>query len=300
MRLDNFDLNLLVAFNVLMEERSVTAAARRMNITQPAMSAALKRLRESFQDELLVQNGKKMFPTPHALALAPEVEATLVRFRSLISTGTVFDPATSKRQFKLVTSDYITTVLLVPLIRTLHEEAPGIRLDLSLPSPESPELIERGEADLVISPERFMIGNHPREKIFEERLVVVGCRSNPALEGSMSVERFLGCGHVSTRIAGRDTFIEEALGKTIGERRVEVTAQSFIQVPWLLRNTNRLAVMHERLAKVCADPLSLRIADPDFDLPVMAEMMMYHSTRSKDEGLAWLRRKLIEVARSSS
>ena len=300
MRLDNFDLNLLVAFNVLMEERSVTAAARRMNITQPAMSAALKRLRDSFQDELLVQNGKKMFPTPHALALAPEVDATLVRFRSLISTGTVFDPATSKRQFKLVTSDYITTVLLVPLIRTLHEEAPGIRLDLSLPSPESPELIERGEADLVISPERFMTGSHPREKIFEERLVVVGCRSNPALEGSMSVDRFLACGHVSTRIAGRDTFIEEALGKTIGERRVEVTAQSFIQVPWLLRNTNRLAVMHERLAGVCADPLSLRIATPAFDLPVMAEMMMYHSTRSKDEGLAWLRRKLIEVARSTA
>ncbi len=299
MRLDNFDLNLLVAFNVLMEERSVTAAARRLNITQPAMSAALKRLRDSFQDELLVQNGKKMFPTPHALALAPEVDATLVRFRSLIATGTVFDPSTSKRQFKLVTSDFITTVLLVPLIRTLHEEAPGIRLDLALPTRNSSELIERGVVDLVISPEQFMEGNHPREKVFEERLVVVGCRSNPALEDSMSLERFLGCGHVSVRLAGRDTFIEDALAKLTPERRVEVTAQSFIQVPWLLRNTNRLAVMHERLARVCADPLSLRIAEPDFDLPVMGEMMMYHATRSKDEGLAWLRRKLIEVAQAA-
>ncbi len=299
MRLDNFDLNLLVAFNVLMEERSVTAAARRLNITQPAMSAALKRLRNSFQDELLVQNGKKMFPTPHALALAPEVDATLIRFRSLIATGTVFDPRTSKRQFKIVTSDFITTVLLVPLIRTLHEEAPGIRLDLTLPTPDTSELIERGVADLTISPEQFMDGDHPREKIFDERLVVVGCRSNPVLEGRMSLDQFLGCGHVSVRIAGRDTFIEDALAKVIPDRRVEVTAQSFIQVPWLLRNTNRLAVMHERLARVCADPLSLRIADTDFDLPAMREMMMYHSTRSKDEGLAWLRRKLIEVAHSS-
>ena len=299
MRLDQFDLNLLVSFNTLLETRSVTQAARRLNVTQPAMSAALKRLREAFNDELLVQRGKRMFPTQHALSLAPEVEQVLIHLRSLISTGTAFDPATSKREFKIITSDYITTVLLVPLISSLHAQAPSVRLDLSLPTIDSNDRLKRGEVDLMISPEEFLEGDHPRERIYEERLVVVACQSNTAFDSEITKEQFLGCGHVSVRIAGRDTFIENALSQVVPERRIEVTAQSFIQVPWLLRNTRRLAVMHERLAQVCAKPLALKIAPAPFKLPSMIELMMYHSTRSKDAGLAWLRSQVIEVAKRS-
>src|SRR5690606_23986690 len=101
MRLDNFDLNLLIAFDVLVEERNVTRAAARLNLTQSATSAALKRLRQAMQDDILVQHGKKMIPTSHALRLAPQVAAAIAQLRSLISASATFDPRTSTRRFQI-------------------------------------------------------------------------------------------------------------------------------------------------------------------------------------------------------
>lgn len=297
MRLDNFDLNLLVAFEVLLEERSVTRAAQRLNVTQSAMSASLKRLRESFHDELLTLHGKKMIPTQHALTLAPEVSATLVHLKALIATGTAFDPATSKRRFNINASDYITTVLLVPLIEDLQIKAPGIRLNLSLPSSQSTRRLEAGEIDLLMTPNEFLETDHPRELLFKERHVVVGARGNPTLDGPMSVEKFLECGHVAVRISNQDTFIEAILKKLAPERRIEVAAQSFIQVPWLLRGTKRLAVMHERLAIATQSVFDLAIVQSPYDLPLMREMMQHHVSRTNDAGLTWLREQIHEFAK---
>ena len=296
MRLDNFDLNLLVVFDILLEERSVTRAAIRLNVTQPAISSALKRLRESFQDELLVLHGKKMIPTQHALNLAPEISAELVRLKSLLATSTQFDPATSRRRFQINASDYITTVLLVPLVEALQNEAPGIRLNLSLPGSDSSDRLEAGEIDLILTPEEFMQGDHPRELLFEEQHVIVGWKDNPLLTGEISLTDFLACGQVIVQISGEDTFIEARLRKLFPDRHIEVAAQSFIQVPWLLRGTRRLSVMHRRLAKMTAPALDLKIADPPMDLPPMREMMQYHSTREQDAGLTWLRAKIKQLA----
>ena len=299
MRLDKFDLNLLVAFEVLLEERNVTRAAQRLNVTQSAMSASLKRLRESFQDELLVLHGKKMIPTQHALNLAPEVSSALMRLKSLIATSTRFDPATSRRRFRISASDYLTTVLIGRLIELLQVEAPGIRLNLSLPSSQSTPRLEAGEIDLLLTPEEFMIGDHPRELLFEERHVIVGWRKNPVMRAAMTQETFLDCGHVAVRISNQDTFIESILLKLLPERRIEVSAQSFIQVPWLLRGTARLSVMHERLAKVTAPMFDLAIAEPPFPLPLMREMMQSHVARSNDEGLVWLRERIKQFAKAA-
>lgn len=296
MRLDNFDLNLLVAFEVLLEERNVTRAARRLNVTQSAMSASLKRLRESFQDDLLVQHGHKMIPTHHALNLAPQVSSALMRLRSLIATSTRFDPATSQRQFRISASDYLTTVLIGGLIEFLQIEAPGVRLNLSLPGSQSAARLDADEIELLLTPNEFMTSDHPRELLFEERHVIVGWRKNPVMCAPMTQEAFLDCGHVAVRIANQDTFIEAILLKLLPERRIEVSAQSFIQVPWLLRGTNRLSVMHERLAKVTAQMFDLAITEPPFPLPIMREMMQCHVARSNDEGLSWLRNQIREFA----
>ncbi len=296
MRLDNFDLNLLVAFDVLLEERSVTRAAERLHITQSAMSAALKRLRESFQDELLVLHGKRMIPTQHALSLAPQVEEALARLKGLIASSTRFDPATSNRQFNINASDYITTVLLRPLIETLHIEAPGIRLNLSMPGASSGARLESGVVDLILTPERFITSDQPCELLFEERHVVVGWRESPIMLEPMTREAFLGAGHVSVRISDEETFIETILLKQMPGRRIEVSAQSFIQIPWLVRGTNRLSVMHERLAKVSAPMFDLVIAEPPITLPTMREVMQSHAARSTDQGLLWLRQRIRQFA----
>jgi LysR family transcriptional regulator, nod-box dependent transcriptional activator len=296
MRLDNFDLNLLVAFEALLDERSVTRAAKRLNVTQSAMSASLKRLRESFQDELLVMHGKKMIPTQHALTLAPEVTAALGRLKSLIATSTRFDPATSRRRFRLNASDYITTVLLGPLIELLQIEAPGIRLDLSLPNSGSTAQLEAGEVDLILTPDEFLESDHPRQLLFVEHFVVAGWRENPAVQAAMTRETMLQCGHIAVRIGNQDSFIEAILKKTLPERRIEVAAQSFIQVPWLLRGTNRLSLMHERLARLAAPVFDLALVPSPVELPAMHEMMQHHAARENDAGLAWLRKRIMQSA----
>jgi DNA-binding transcriptional LysR family regulator len=296
MRLESFDLNLLVAFDALLDERSVSGAARRLNLTQSAMSAALKRLREALGDPILSQHGKAMVPTPHALALAPEVSATLDALRRLTSPSAGFVPMTSSRIFRVAASDYIATVVLGPLIKALESEAPSVRLDISLPADDTPARLAKGEYDLVLTPEDFIEPGHPAELLFEEAHVVVGCARNALFAAPMTREAFASAGHVAVRIDGRNTHIENELDRLGLVRRIEVHAPSFIQAPWLLPGTRRIALMHERLARLMAPLLGLSIAEMPFALPPMREMMQFHATRAQDAGLRWLRERLSALA----
>ena len=298
MRLDSFDLNLLVAFEVLLEERNVTRAARRLHVTQSAMSASLRRLRESFGDPILAQHGKARMPTPYALALAPEISASLAGLRRLTRPNRGFDPATASRMFRIAASDYVTTVLLAPLLAQLEGEAPRIWLEIVLPDEATPERLAKGEFDLILTPEEFLEPGHPSELLFEEAHVVVGCDRNPLLHSPMTSEAFAAAGHVAVRIDGRNTYIENELSRQGLKRRVEVYAPSFIQAPWLLPGTDRIALMHERLARLMAPVLGLHTAAPPLEIPVMREMMQFHATRQSDEGLAWLRSRLVALARA--
>ncbi|MGV3555773.1 MAG: LysR family transcriptional regulator [Croceibacterium sp.] len=299
MRLDNFDLNLLVAFDSLLEQRSVTGAAQRLNVTQSAMSASLKRLRQAFQDELLVQEGRTMVPTPAALALAPKVSDAIVTLRSLISAGTGFDPATSQRRFRIVGSDYVTTVLLAPLLRELAAEAPGIGFDITLPAEDSSERLAKGAFDLVLTPQEFTSKDHPAEGLFEECHVVVGWSGNPAMTSPLDLAEFALAPQVAVRVDGRNTYIENELERMGLKRQVEIYAPSFVQVPQFLTGTMRIALMHERLARLMAPSLSLVITDPPLAIPPMREMMQYHATRAEDAGLSWLRGRLRDLANRS-
>lgn len=296
MRLDAFDLNLLVAFEALIDERSVTKAARRLHVTQSAMSASLKRLRDSFGDSILAQHGKTMVPTPYALALAPEVSASLAALRHLTRPSRTFDPATASRLFRLAASDYVTTVLLAPLLAVIEREAPRIGLEIVLPDESTPERLAKGEFDLILTPEEFLEPGHPAELLFEESHVVVGCERNPLLHAPMTTEAFAAAGHVAVRIDGRNTYIENEMSRLGLGRRIEVYAPSFIQAPWLLPRTMRIALMHERLARLMAPVLGLRTVSPPFKVPAMREMMQFHTTRQSDEGLRWLRSRLGALA----
>ncbi len=299
MRLDNFDLNLLVAFEALLHERNVTRAARRLNVTQSAMSASLKRLREALDDPILLQHGKTMIPTPHALALTPEVTAAIGLLRRLIQPTTGFDPSTSSRTFRIAASDYIATVALAPLLGALHREAPDVRLDIALPTDVTPQRLGRGDFELVLTPREFLAPEHPAELLFEERHVVVGCQANPLFARPLTRAAFAAAGHVAVRIDGRNTYIENELSRLGLARRVEVYAPSFIQAPWLLPGTPRIALMHERLARLMAPMLGLAIAEAPFAIPAMHEMMQFHAAQEGDAGLAWLRQRLGESARLS-
>ena len=196
----------------------------------------------------------------------------------------------------LTTPAYIATVVLAPLLGSLESEAPSVRFDISLPADDTPARMAKGEYDLVLTPEDFIEPGHPAELLFEEAHVVVGCATNPVFAAPMTREAFAAAGHVAVRIDGRNTHIENELDRLGLTRRIEVHAPSFIQAPWLLPGSRRIALMHERLARLMAPLLGLSIAEVPFALPPMREMMQFHATRAQDAGLRWLRERLSALA----
>ena len=290
MRLKGLDLNLLVALDVLLDERSVSRAAERLYVSQPAASAALGRLRDYFKDELLVLHGKRMIPTSYAESLMPEVSRILAQVDGMISMTAEFDPLRSERVFRFMASDYITTVLLIPMASELERLAPGVRLDARLPDDAIQLEFERGEIDVMLVPEEFTVAKHPSELVFEEPHVIVGWAENPIFQHEIGERDFFNASHVGVRI-GPDremTFTErnvEALGQA---RNMAVFAPNFSVVPWFLVGTHRLAVMQQRLAETYKSVMPLATAPLPFEFPSMRLMAQYHSARTADQSLSWL------------
>jgi LysR family transcriptional regulator, nod-box dependent transcriptional activator len=296
MRFKGLDLNLLVAFDILMATRSVSRSAEQLHLSQPAMSAALGRLRDYFGDDLLVQQGKRMFPTAYAESLMPMVHDVLRKVDAVITTSTSFDPATSQRTFRLIASDYITAAVIAPLVRKLAIDAPQIKLESVLPSDGSADLIVQGAFDLLITPEQFISPGQPAELLFEEQHVFVGWSANPLFDRTLTEEDVMAASHVAVQMGNQRTsaFADNIMEKTGRFRNIEVIASSFTIIPWLLIETNRIALMHERLARRMATMFPLAVAPIPFDFPLMREMMQFNRTRSADEGLRWLRERLRE------
>lgn len=296
MRFKRLDLNLLVVLDALLRERSVTRAARELNLSQPAMSAALARLREYFNDDILVAQGKRMVPTARAQNLAPMVARALTDIETLIVESALFDPSTSERCFRICASDYVTVVLLQPLLAEIEKTAPGISIEISPPSRAALPRLERAEIDFLLTPEQFAAQEHPRQLLFEEQHVVVGCRKNPVFRKPLTEERFFAHGQVIMALGHTQSFAEREMGELNRRRRIEVSCDSFLAVPWMLPNTRRLAVMHERLARIMVKQLPLAIAPLPFALPAMREIVQYHAARTRDGGIQWLLQGILRQA----
>jgi LysR family nod box-dependent transcriptional activator len=303
MRFKGLDLNLLVAFDALMSTCSVSRAAERLNLSQPAMSAALARLREYFDDELLVLLGKRMHPTAFADELMPQVRASLLSLETMLAKSPHFDPATSQRNFRIVTSDYTLASLIVPLVTELAEEAPGIRIDCQLPHAQSIQELDEGKVDIVITPDYVIGGNHPAYVLYEEPQLVAGAKNNPALaDGTISEADFFAAGHVAVLLGNGTTlsYADRQLELMGRPRKIEVTGAFFTAVPWLLEGTTRLAVMHHRLAMNLEGRFAIATAPLPFEMPPMKQMLSYHAGRKDDAGLTWLRNRIERIASTFS
>lgn len=301
MRFKGLDLNLLVVFDALMETRSVTRAAERIGLTQPATSAALRRLRDYFNDEIVVAVGKRMHPTPFAEGLHPQIQLALKGVERAISTPTTFDPATSSRRFRIIGSDYIMVAVLVPLIERFSRIAPDVRVEILQPNEHSAGELEAGKADLLVTPEPFLANWHPHEVLFEEEQVVVGWAENPVFARGLTAEDFYAAGHVTVAFGANRTpaFADSTLSRMGRPRHVEVTVSSFASAPWFIEGTARLAVLHERLVRQIARRFNMAWAPMPFPFPRMQEMMQFHESRADDAGLSWLRQQMREIAAQS-
>ena len=298
MRFKGLDLNLLQALDVLLEERHVSRAAERMNVTQPAMSGALTRLREYFNDPLLLQHGKRMVPTPHALSLGPRLKRLLSDIDAVVAQLSHFDPATSERAFKVIASDYVISLVFSNLARFLAEKAPGISIDFRNPSERSIEQFEQGEIDLLISPEYMMRTSHAVEHLYDEDQVVIGSSHNALMStGRISQDDFFASGHVVVELGRvrRDSYVETFFARIERKRHVAFRVSSFLAAPELVVGTPLLSVTHRSLARQYAQRLDIAIANLPFDLPPMKQMIASHEARKDDPGVQWLKQKIAKA-----
>lgn len=296
MRFNKLDLNLLVALDALLSEQNISRAAERIHLSQSAMSNALARLREYFDDELLVQVGRKMEPTPRAEALRDHVRDILVRIDATVAAQPEFVPVQANRLFRLFVSDYTMTTLMPHLFALAYKQAPGIRFDLRPQIAYPHRLLERGEADLLIIPKEYCSTEHPAEVLLEETYCCVVWDRSTLAQGDMTNERYLAAGHVVVQVGDGQTALEDWFMQRLGVvRRVEASTYSFLSPAYLLAGTNRIATMHRRLAEAASRSLPIVLRDVPVAVPTMEQAMQWHKHRTSDPGLTWLRGLLKEA-----
>lgn len=299
MRFRQLDLNLLVVLDALLAEQNVSRAADRLALTQPAVSNSLAKLRRYFGDDLLVKMGRKMSLTPLAESLKEPVREALMQMQSIVEFRPEFDPATVYREFDIVASDYVAATFLAGALRQSKEIAPGISFQMLPISDRNLATFGRGEADLLIIPERNLVPDHPHRLLFQDQFTCIAWSGNRSIGKSLSLEAYLAQRHVVTAFEGEPTrAFDEAHLRALGHRRKIVgIAPQFTLLPFMIIATPYLATVHERLAEQLVRMMPLKIVKLEFDLPTIVEYMQWHRMLDGDLGIHWLRDLLIGIAK---
>ena len=299
MHLRGLDLNLLVVLHTLLEEKNITRTARRIYLSQSATSGALARLREFFENDLLVQVGHKMVLTPLAESLVEPVRQLLAEAQAIIEQRPDFNPATSTRRFRIMMTDYVTAVLMSEALPAIKRHAPSVGIDI-LPFEETPpeEVIDRVEVDMVVLPQQFLSSAHPSEELFRDTYTCIVWKGNREIGKTISLDEYFAASHVSIRFTTQPVdslsdWIQHHTGRT---RNVDVTTRLYTMIPHLIVNTTRIATVHQRLAHLYAKLLPIRVVAPPLEMPNVAEGLQWHSFRSGDPGIAWMRERLRRAA----
>ncbi|WP_341887244.1 LysR family transcriptional regulator [Variovorax sp. YR752] len=299
MRFNKLDLNLLVALDVLLTERSITRAAERVHLSQSAMSASLGRLRDYFDDELLVQVGRQLELTPRAEVLREAVRDVLVRIDTSIAAQPQFDCTTTDREFRLCISDY-TMELLVPRVLSLAAGQRSTARFKLAPQASSPaRALERGEADLLVIPKAYCTAEHPMETVFTDEFVCAVWSGSSHVREGMSFERYAGAGHVVMQPVNTDQpAFESWFVQRYGlSRRIDVTTYSFAALPFLVVGSELVATVHSMLARDVAPALPITLLPLPLPMPTFEQAMQWHKYRSLDPGLLWLRGLMRQAAK---
>lgn len=297
MRYQRLDLNLLSALRALLTERNVTRAAEQLHITQPAMSGALGRLREFFEDPLIVPVGRRMELTPLGAALFGQVDDLMLRLDATLATRPSFDAATARRRFSIVASDYVIQVLLLGMLEQLHHRAPGLTLEFRQPSAAAGQDLENGDVDFVIVPERFAVSSQPSAWLFEDGYHAVVDGANTTVGTRLSLAQYRCARHVRMENAGRPMFESWFEGAHGELPHTDVVVNHFGLLPMLLPGTQRVATLHSRMAhQVVQRHPGLRLVGLAFESPRLTELLQWHRYREDDPGNQWLREQIRQAA----
>lgn len=292
------DLNLLKALDALLDERSVTRAANRLSLTQPAVSGMLNRLRESFDDPLFVRAQRGIVPTLRAEQLAMPVKQLLANIEGMLQPQN-FDPLTASMTIRIASTDYALRAAAVPFLSALRVQAPNIRVSVQpVDHQKLQNQLDLGEIDLaLVTPEAVTPGLHAIA-LFDESYVCVMRSEHPdAMNSELSLDQFCALDHVLVSPAGGGFHgvTDEALEKLGRSRRVTVSVASFLVLPEILMCSDLIAVVPRRLA---VHQVGLRSLEPPVEIPGFRKTLVWHERTHSDAGHRWVRSLIVETIRA--
>jgi DNA-binding transcriptional LysR family regulator len=291
--MDNLELRLLRSFLVFMKERSVSRTAERLRLSQPATSHMLARLRELFDDPLLLRSRGGMIPTNRAHEIEKSLSSIFAEYDRLIAPAEAFDPATSQRTFIITAPEFGERVLVPHLFRRLRALAPNIRVEVHAPNPERAyEMLESGEIDLRVA---WLPNPGPSLRaipLFQDKMVCIAAADHPTIRGSLSFEQFLQVPHARTLTISHATtnrVIDEALSRYGKKLERWFLVQNFLTIPATLAGTDIIATLPLTQANVFASQYPLQVLEPPIRLPRVKYSAFWHERNQKDAGHRWLR-----------
>ena len=297
MELRDLDLNLLVVFNQLLLDRSVSAAADKLGLTQPAVSNALKRLRTVLKDELFLRTSRGMEPTPYALHLAEPVVYALNALQTALSTRDSFDPLTSTRNFQLAMNDIGEMYFMPALMVALSKVAPQVRVSTVRPNAGNlKEGMESGTVDLALGLMPNLQSGFFQRRLFRHKYVCVFRKDHPVARSPMTLAQFSALEHVGVIAAntGHDE-VDGLLERAGIQRKMKLVVPHFIAVGHILQSTDLISTLPERFAQRCEAPFGLVTSPHPARLPDIAINLFWHAKFNRDPANMWMRQLFVEL-----
>lgn len=293
----SIDLNLLVVFDAIMSERSVTKAGERIGLAQPSMSNALTRLRALFDDELFVRTPSGMRPTQVAFEAAEHVRAAVFAAEQAFNINDTFDPKNYKGQVVLLTHDLIELTIVPYLVRALEKEAPGIHLKTrGLLRGEFAEDLDAGRADLALCGARDVPKRFHSQILCDEPFAGIARFDHPILQNSVTLEAFTAVRHalLSDRSDGKGV-VDKVLEEKGLNREVAVSVSNFATLPPLVIETNVIAVLPRRLAAKAEKELPVKMFELPFEVPSVQSKLIWSRGAHRSPMLAWFRELVANI-----
>ena len=310
-QLRNFDLNLLKVFDVVMAERSLTRAAPILALTQPAVSNAMRRLRDALGDEVLVRQGRTLVPTAKALALWPEVRAALDRLQSALRPR-AFVPAQTVCSLVLTMADATATELMLGLVQRVMAQAPGVSLrTVPLTTRDPRPLLDDGQVDLAVGHFPGVLADlalrrqsglpvaFSHQRLFASDYVCVMRKNHPLAQAPLGLDDFCAALHVLVSFSGRGYgLIDEALAPLNRSRRVVLTVNQFFTTGKVVAESDLLTVLPRHFVAFTGFEAQLAVRELPFQVPPIQVDALWHQRMDGDGAHQWLRQQVQSVAAS--
>jgi len=310
MNIARIDLNLLVYLDVLLRERNVTKAASHLGISQPAMSNGLKRLRELFSDPLLVRTSEGMTPTERAKELEPVVRGVLADIEKAVQPRADFNALESNRIFRIMASDYAESTLIPKLLKHLRKNAPGVSLDIMTPSDVSFLDVEQGKVDMVINRFDNMPQSFHQLTVWRDSFSCLMSKKNP-LKDDFNLDKYLQSKHVWVSKTGmgvgvgvdpadvqRLGWVDEALARAGHKREITLFTRHYQAAMLLAEQKDLIVTIPSRAARLQKNNSKVVIKDPPFEIPPLELKMAWSPLLQNNPAHQWLRRLIIDVAKT--